>query len=113
MIRATTPKHIFYFESDPSVYARILITYQQNGNTILEKTQDDLTIEETTAPCDETKTVYAAWFRLTQEETKLFNAKIGNQAAVQVRVLTTADEALASEKKYFKVLDVLNDEVLV
>ena len=113
MIRATTPKHIFYFESDPSVYSRILITYQQNGKTVLEKTQDDLTIEETTAPCDATKTVYAAWYRLTQEETKLFQAEAGKQVAVQVRVLTTANEALASDKNYFRVQDVLNDEVLV
>lgn len=113
MIRATTPKHIFYFESDPSVYSRILITYQQNGKTVLEKTQDDLTFEETTAPCDKTKTVYAAWFRLTQDETKLFQAEAGNQVAVQVRVLTTANEALASDKNYFRVQDVLNDEVLV
>lgn len=113
MIRATTPRHIFYFESDPSEYSRILITYQQNGETILEKTQNDLTIEETTAPCDETKIVYAAWLRLTQEETKLFDADTGNQVVVQVRVLTTSNEALASEKKYFKVHDVLNDEVLV
>ena len=112
MIRATTPKHVFYFESDPSVYSRILITYQQNGKTVLEKTQDDLTIEETTAPCDDTKTVYAAWLRLTQDETKQFKAEAGNPVAVQVRVLTTANEALASDKAYFRVQDVLNDEVL-
>ncbi len=113
MIRATTPKHLFYFETDPSVYARILITYQQNGSTVMEKTKDDLTIEEATAPCDETKTVYVAWFRLTQEETKMFQAGPGNQVTVQVRVLTTANEALASDKKTFSVQDVLNDEVLV
>ena len=113
MIRATTPEHTFYFESDPSAYSRILITYQQKGKTVLEKTQDDLTIEKTVAPCDETKTVYAARVRLTQEETKLFNAETGNQVAVQVRVLTASNEALASEKKYFRVQDVLNDEVLV
>ena len=85
MIRATTPKHIFYFETDPSIYSRILITYQQNGSTILEKTKEDLTIEETTAPCDVEKTVYAAWFRLTQEETNKFQAGAGKQVTVQVR----------------------------
>ena len=113
MIRATTPKHIFYFETDPSIYSRILITYQQNGSTILEKTKEDLTIEETTAPCDVEKTVYAAWFRLTQEETNKFQAGAGKQVTVQVRVLTTVNEALASDKKTFSVQDVLNDEVLV
>lgn len=113
MIRATTPKHMFYFESDPSVYSKILITYMQNGGIVLEKTKDDLIIEEVAAPCDETKTVYVAWFRLTQEETKMFQAGPGNQVIVQVRVLTTANEALASDKKVFNVQDVLNDEVLV
>ena len=113
MIRATTPKHIFYFETDPSVYSRILITYAQNGRTVLEKEKDDLTIEQTTAPCDQTRTVFAAWFRLTQEEANKFQAGPGNQVSVQVRVLTTSNEALASDKKTFSVQDVLNDEVLV
>ena len=113
MIRATTPKHVFIFETDPSDYAKILITYVQNGRKIFEKTKDDLTIEETVAPCDETKTVYSAWFRLTQEEANMFKAGAGNQVSVQVRVLTTSGEALASDKKTFGVQDVLNDEVLV
>lgn len=111
MIRATTPKHVFVFDSDPSVYAKILITYVQNGCMVLEKVKDDLTIEEFTSPCDNT-TKYKAWFRLTQEEANKFQAGPGKQVSVQVRVLTTANEAMASEKKTFNVQDVLNDEVL-
>ena len=45
MIRATTPKHVFLFDADPSVYSKILITYQQNGAIVLEKTKDDLTFD--------------------------------------------------------------------
>ena len=107
MIRATTPKHMFIFDTDPSVYERILITYAQNGEIIIEKGKDDLTIEEIT---DSGVQKYNAWFRLTQEEANKFSAKM---VAVQVRVLTTSGEALASEQMSFRVEDVLNDEVLV
>ena len=107
MIRATTPKHMFIFDTDPSVYERILITYAQNGEIIIEKGKDDLTVEEIT---DSGVQKYNAWFRLTQEEANKFSARM---VAVQVRVLTTSGEALASEQMSFRVEDVLNDEVLV
>lgn len=112
MIRATTPKHMFIFETDPSIYSRILITYSQNDSIVLEKEKEDLTIEEQENHCSG-KTEWVAWFRMTQEETKKFTAGNGRLAKVQVRVLTTSGEALASEKKTITVQDVLNDEVLV
>ena len=112
MIRATTPKHIFTFETDPSDFARILITYAQNGEIVMEKNKEDLQVDPITIPSG--KVVgYNAWFRMTQEETKAFKAEPGKQVSVQVRVLTYAGEALASEKRTISVLDVLNDEVLV
>ena len=111
MIRATTPKHTFIFDEDPSLYSRILITYAQGNQVVMEKNKDDLTIETVITPCETTE--YHAWFRLTQDETKAFQATPGNQVKVQVRVLTPAGEALASDKKTISVQDVLNDEVLV
>ena len=111
MIRATTPKHIFTFETNPSEFKRILITYVQNGNVIFEIEKDGLTFEEVTNAFGDT-IGYAAWFRMSQEDTKKFSANSGKMVSVQVRVLTSADEALASEKKSFSVQDVLNDEVL-
>lgn len=108
MIRATTPKHMFIFDTDPSVYERILITYAQGGEIVIEKEKDDLTIEEFTDSNDGTQK-YNAWFRLTQEEANSFSPKM---VAVQVRALTTSGEALASEQMSFRVEDVLNDEVL-
>lgn len=112
MIRATTPKHMFIFEIDPSEFTRVLISYSQNGQIILEKEKDDLTFEEVTNECDGS-TGYAAWFRMSQEETKKFSAAPGKLVTVQVRALTSSNEALASDKKTFSVQDVLNDEVLV
>lgn len=110
MIRATTPKHTFIFETDPNVFSRILVTYAQKDKIVLEKEKEDLTIEELAdMACGDTG--YCAWFRMTQEETKKFDARYPVQ--LQVRVLTTSGEALASDKKTLSVLDVLNDEVLL
>ena len=112
MIRATTPKHSFIFTVDPSEFDKILITYKQGGNIVLEKTEADLTFEEQENPCSG-ETEYVAWYRLSQEETKLFSPTGGTNCQVQVRVLTNEGEALASDKKTISVQDVLNDEVLV
>ena len=111
MIRATTPKHVFTFETNPDLYKKILITYAQGDSIVMEKTKDDLTIEPVTNAFGDL-VGYSAWFRLSQEDTKKFQAGGGKQVFVQVRVLTYADEAFASDKKSFSVQDVLNDEVL-
>lgn len=111
MIRATTPKHQFVFNVDPTEFEKILITYKQGGKIVLEKTEADLEFEEELCEC--TNTVkYVASFRLTQEETKKFNATGGSICQVQVRILTVNGEVLASDKKNISVQDVLNDEVL-
>lgn len=112
MIRATTPKHIFIFEQNPEeTFDKILITYAQNGEIVLEKQKDDLeygVIEDGSGTEQ-----YSASFRLTQEETRKFSAKPRNMVDIQVRALTHSGEALASDKKSITVQDVLNDEVLV
>ena len=107
MIRLTTPIHSFLFDTDPSVYERILITYAQGNRIVLEKEKDDLTIEQ--EPTTD-GTVWSASFRLTQEETKAFSPN--SAVKIQIRVLTEAGEALASEQIRVLVSDVLNDEVL-
>lgn len=103
MIRATTPTHRFIFDQNPDLFEKILITYAQSGRIVLEKGKDDLTFEE------QSEEQYPAYVQLTQEETNLFRT---SPVTVQVRVLTTGGEVLASEKKTIKVEDVLNDEVL-
>lgn len=111
MIRATTPIHTFIFKEDPSRYERILITYAQGGSIVMEKEKNDLTIESLPIGPGNAG-MYKAYYRLTQEETKKFQANGGKQVQVQVRVLTNSGEALASDKKTISVQDVLNDEVL-
>ena len=108
MIRLTTPTHTFLFDSDPTEYAKILVTYAQVNRIVMEKEKGDLTVEQEIGP--EGEAIWAARFRLTQEETKSFSPNIA--VKIQIRVLTEADEALASEQIRVLVSDVLNDEVL-
>lgn len=112
MIRATTPKHFFIFQIDPTGFRRILVTYTQGDKIILEKEKDDLRFEQVVNPCTQ-ETEWKGWYQLTQQETKLFEANSGKPVRVQVRVLTSDGDALASEKKTVSVVDVLNDEVLI
>lgn len=110
MYRATTPKHIFVFDIDPtSTFKKILITYAQDNRIVLEKGEEDLTVVEA-AGCDG-ETVYEASLQLSQEETKLFNTK--SSVKIQVRVLTYEDEVAASERMSVPVHSVLNDQVLI
>ena len=111
--RATTPLHTFTFEVDPfETYKRILISYAQDGKVVLNKTEADLFFE----PPDETACGMTRWtasLRLTQEETNLFSADNKKPVTIQLRALTNADEAIASEMITVSVQDVLDDEVLV
>lgn len=107
MIRATTPLQEFTFETNPADFARILITYKQDENIVLEKTQDDLSFSSYIG--EDGIIVYIASFRMTQEEANLFEPE---PVRVQVRVLTSDAEALASDITTVKVSDVLDDEVL-
>ena len=111
MIRATTPKHVFLFNTNPSEFSRILITYAQGGEIKLEKEKDDLAIREV-VNCRTRELEWEVSYRLTQEETKAFLASPTKPVKVQIRILTDSDEALASEQYTVSVKDVLNDEVL-
>ena len=99
MIRATTPTHRFTLPFDYAQYVKkILITYSQSGEIVLEKKENDVQIDGNIVS-----------YKLTQEETKLFS---NGYVSVQVRVLTLNNEALASEKYSVHIDNVLNDEVL-
>lgn len=99
MIRATTPTHRFTLPFDYAQYVKkILITYSQRGEIVLEKHENDVQIDGNIVS-----------YKLTQEETKLFS---NGDVRIQVRVLTLNNEALASEKYSVHIDNVLNDEVL-
>lgn len=79
---------------------RVLITFKQFDNIIIEKTENDISYNGNVIT-----------YHLTQEETKMFKPNV--QAKVQARILTIDNEALATDEVYFMPRDVLNDEVLV
>jgi hypothetical protein len=99
MIRATTPTHRFTLPFDYTQYVKkILITYSQRGEIVLEKHENDVQIDGNTVS-----------YKLTQEETKLFS---NGDVRIQVRVITKDDDALASDICVVHIDNVLNDEVL-
>ena len=102
MIRATTPTHVFTFPYDisPAECTRILITYAQGRQIMLEFEKDELTIDGQNVS-----------HKFTQEEANVFSAM--KKAEIQIRILMDGGEALASNVITVKVDDVLNDEVLV
>ena len=107
MIRATTPLQEFTFESNPAEFSRILITYKQDEVIVMEKTQSDLSFSSYIG--EDGIIVYVAAFRMTQQEANMFQPE---PVRVQVRVLTSDGEALASDITTMRVTDVLDDEVL-
>lgn len=98
MIRATTPTHEYILPFNVENIDKLLITYKQGEKIVLEKTEADCAMEGVVAS-----------FSLTQEEMNLFEAEI---VEIQVRILTTAGESIASNIITKTVFDVLNDKVL-
>lgn len=106
MRRATTPTHYFNFPIDPNIISKILLTYSQNDEIVLNKTEADFTFNGTTG-----------MVTLTQEETNLFSDEcvMPNKQViveVQLRVLTDSGKALASDVWKVPLKKILNDEVL-
>ena len=108
MIRFTTPVQEFVFDIDPVAnFARIVISYAQKGKILFEKEKSDLSFRQSE---DGGEPMYIASFMLSQEETGLLSAQ--SPVAIQVRVLTYENEALASDIFNLSVDDVLKKEVL-
>lgn len=97
--RASTPTQTFRFGFDPLDWDVILVTYKQGDTIVLEKDQDDLTIDGNTAS-----------FVLTQAEANLLDPSL--PVAIQVRVATNNGASFPSRVWYVDVDDVLNDTVL-
>ena len=99
MIRGTTPTFVFNLPFDTSLVKSAYITIKSRG-TVLEKTIADCGMDGTVITTT-----------LTQEESlQLPESQI---AGVQLRVLTTNDEALASDVFTIKVGELLKDGVIV
>lgn len=104
MYRVTTPTHTFTLPIETATCTEILVTYRQ-GKTIINKHYENGTL-----PAGMTLDGNNVVIRLTQEETKRFDGE--EMAFVQVRVLTTAEDAFASQVFSVFINDVLNEEIL-
>lgn len=99
MIRATTPTHTFTLPFDYNTFVKkIVITYSQNGEIVLNKTEKDIVVNGN-----------AISVKLTQEDTVKF---VADSVKIQLRVLTLGEDVLVSQIFNETVRDVLNDEVL-
>ena len=84
---------------DPTTYTAVLVTFQQNGINIINKTLADLSIEGD-----------AFVVQLSQTETAQFED--GKQAWVQIRCYASAYDAPGSPAWPIDVLPALNDTIL-
>lgn len=104
MIRGTTPTHIFTIPFDTDSVKEILLTYAQNTYT----KKENVLFEKTTADCVLDGNQIRV--ELTQEETFMFECK--SIAQVQLRILTKAGKALASDVLKIPVETCLSKVVL-
>ena len=104
MYRVTTPTHTFTLPIQTSSCKEIQVTYKQKNAELVFHYQDGI------MPSGMTLDGKNVIVRLTQEQTKAFNSS--RMVATQVRVLTTGNDAYASQVFNVSVNKVLNDEVL-
>lgn len=103
MYRVTTPTHTYTLPIETSSCKEILVSYRQN-NVLLEKHYQDGTL-----PSGMTLNGKEVIVNLTQAETKAFDK---GKIDAQVRVLTTANKAFASQIFTVTHKDVINEEIL-
>ena len=99
MRRGTTPTHTFNLPFDAAMVSKVRIIYAQNDEEVFTKETADCTLSDM-------KVVT----KLTQEETLSLDQRKNVQ--IQLRVITTDGDALASNVITKGVLELLEDEVL-
>ena len=99
MIRGTTPTHIFRLPFSVLTIKDVRIIYAQKDEQILVKETADCSLEGNQISVT-----------LTQEETFKFDCSKCVQ--IQLRVLTTGGQALASQIKHIDVEKCLDSEVM-
>lgn len=134
IIRGTTPYHSFVLPLEPEQISTLYITYLQNNSIILDKQYNssestEITIEPWTDDLEnaamneqqsadeqaETISSTLVQIHLSQEDTLKFHfypAAEKNIAVIQIRVLTTDNEAYASEPVRERIFGVLKDGVI-
>ena len=99
MIRGTTPTHFFTLPFDAGEIDKLRVTYAQNGLTVLDLTEDDVT-----ADGQEIR------YQLTQEDTLKFKNNV--LVEIQIKLKTLDGNVLASNVIVISVSKILNEDVL-
>ena len=101
MRQGTTPTHIFTLPIDMSKVSEVKVTYTQRNRIVLEKRTDQVVIDGADIRV-----------KLSQEETFMFDASPSASVQIQIRVLTTGGDALASDIMTVSALKCLDSEVM-
>lgn len=99
MRRGTTPTHTFTLPIDAASITKLRITYVQDGEIVLTKTEKNAQMDGSTVKV-----------KLTQAETLSFNNE--RMVEIQLKVLTTGGDALVSDVWNVHPLRVLDEEEL-
>lgn len=108
IIRLETTQQIFDIDINPDDIAAMRISYEQDGEIVIEKHKSDLVFTE--LQDDACGFLYRGTFAFTQAETKKFNAN--SNVVVQLHVLTTYGQSLPTHQWTVEVYPILNDEIL-
>ena len=98
MIRGTTPTHTWVLPFDASLLKEVSITYMQNEENIIQKTEEDCTREGNRIS-----------IKLSQEDTLRLEPKV--RTTVQLKVMTINDSVMATRPKNISVSDIQDEEV--
>ena len=99
MRRGTTPTHTFSLDFSAELIAALRVTYAQDGEIILSKTESDVEVSGNEISV-----------RLTQEETLKFNEE--SDVEIQLKILSTSGDVLASPVYTVHPLRIIDEEVL-
>ena len=99
IIRACSYQAAIKTPIDPSGYDRILVTFSQNDQIIVNKEKNQLDLQSDSVVV-----------KLTQEETKLFT--VPGMALLQIRAFKSSYEAPGSRIWPIQVYPALNDVIL-
>lgn len=121
IVRGTTPYHKFLVPMSSQDIDTIYITYLQNGEIVLDKTGEDVSVEDVDIETEnahmedyeiEPSESSQVTLHLTQEDTlkfKFYPAAEKNIAVIQLRILTSEGEAYASDPIHERIFGVLKE----
>lgn len=99
MIRGTTPTHIFTLPFDAGQISQLRLTYSQDGTTVFEKNETEVTKAGTQLE-----------YTLTQTESLAFTEQ--KSVEIQLKIKTIDGAVVASKIMRTNASTVLNEEVL-